>query len=275
MRAGARSLQLGDIEARIVQAMRIDDRVDPRSVQFLLRLYATTGRDELAEPAGLSLAAALRDYAGATSAVEQAAWLELFVDARVLADDGRLVHAIGILSAGLRAAWNGQPVAVAAAAIDACLGAARFDEHRALAQPAIDQLEQLVRVAYKPGSGAGTLADQIAIAGALLAAYRLSGRLPYPMLAEELVAAARPLMENEYDFACACHMVRVLCSLAALHGDESYRRAAVIAPSSDYRLEAEAILERAAADAERRGAAAAIYGLALLELESSHFDAND
>ncbi|HEX7137585.1 MAG TPA: hypothetical protein VF219_07055, partial [Vicinamibacterales bacterium] len=119
-------------------------------------------------------------------------------------------------------------------------------------------------------------ADQIALAGALLSAYQLSGRLPYSMLAEELVAAARPFMENEYDFTTACHAVRALCRLAALHDDEHYRRTAVVAPSSDYRREASTLLERLSDEAARRdAAAAAIYGVALLELESSNPNAND
>ncbi|HEY7286064.1 MAG TPA: hypothetical protein VH497_11505 [Vicinamibacterales bacterium] len=270
MSTGTRKLQPGDIEARITNALSREDGLDPRSVQFLLRLYATTGRDDLADAAGLALAAALRDYATAPSPVDRSAWLETFVDARALADDPRVGEAIACLAAELRGAWTDGSVVVAASALDACVRAAMLDEHRSLAQPAVDQLERIVKASYRPGSGVGHCADQITLAGALLSAYQLSGRLPYSMLAEELVAAARPFMENECDLTTACHAVRALCRLAALHSDDHYRRAAVVAPSSDYRREAVTLLERRSDEAALGdAAAAAIYGVALLELESS------
>jgi len=272
----ARRLRLSDVEACVLNSLSLDEGVDPRSVQFLLRLYFKTGRDDLTERTGLALAAALRDYPLAASVLEQSAWLETLVDAHTLADDPRVAAAIAELTGALRAGWTGEPVAVAAAALDACLRAAMLDAHRPLAQPAIDELERIVKVAYRPGHGVGAGADQIAMAGALLSAYQLSGRLPYSMLAEELVAAARPRMENECDFTTACRAARVLCHLAALHDDEHYRRTAVVAPSSDYRREADAIFDRWSDEAQRRGAGgAAIYGVALLELESSNPNAND
>jgi len=165
-------------------------------------------------------------------------------------------------------------IAERAAAVDACLRAAALPEHRELASAAIDQLESIVRSAYKPGSGVGSCADQVYVANALLSAYQLSGRLPYPMLAEELMAAAGPVLANE-DFTVSCQAVRVLCRLAVLHADGDYRRAAIIAPHADYRRDAEAILARWSAEADRLGAAGAIYGVALLELESTHLHAND
>lgn len=258
-----------------MDALSLDSPVDPRTVQFLIRLYAVTGRDELMERAGLALAAALRDYDIASSVRDRSAWLEMFVDARALADDPRVAGAVADLTASLQADWTVGPVADAGAALDACLRAASLDEHQTLAAAAIDQLERIVRAAYRPGTVIGTCADQIQMAAALLSAYQLSSRLPYPMLAEELVAAARPLMEKESNFAMSCQAARVLCRLAVLHGDEDYRRAAIVAPQSDYWREAETILERQSAEAERLGAAGAIYGVALLELESSHPHTND
>jgi len=276
MSTGTRKLQASDIESRITGALSRDSALDPRGVQFLLRMYARTGREDLAEHAGLALAAALRDYSTASSPLEQSAWLDTFVDASSLADDPRVAEAITRLTGELRTAWTAGTVAVAAAALDACVRAAMLDEHRSLAQPAIDQLERIVRSAYRPGSGVGRCADQITLAGALLSAYQLSGRIPYSMLAEELVAAARPFMDDECDFTIACHAVCALARLAALHGDEHYRRTAVVAPSSDYRREASTLLERWSDEtAIGDAAAAAIYGLALLELESSNLNAND
>jgi len=58
----------------------------------------------------------------------------------------------------------------------------------------------------------------------------------------------------------------VLCRLAALHADEQYRGAAVMAPDADYRADADRMLS---AQAERALAGgldvAAAYGLAVGE----------
>ncbi len=270
------SLELIHVEDRILGGLSLDTPVDPRRIQFLLRLYATTDRDDLAERVGLALAAALRDYPTTSSVPDRAAWLELFVDARAIADDERVAAAVADLAAGLQGAWSVDSIAEAAAALDACLRAAMLEEHQSLAAAAVDQLERVVARAYRPGSGVvGAGADQIWIAGALLSAYQLSGRLPYPMLAEEIVAAARPLLEAASDFTLSCHAARVLCRLAVLHDDDDYRRAAIVAPHSDYRRDAAMMLERQSAVADRLGVAGAIYGVALLELESSDPHPND
>ena len=64
--------------------------------------------------------------------------------------------------------------------------------------PAIDQLEHVVGGAYQPGAGRDASATRAhgtsAISGAasaLLTAYAITGRLPYSMLAEELMQTAR------------------------------------------------------------------------------------
>jgi hypothetical protein len=262
------------IERCVVDALLADGCVGPHGGLLLLRLYTATGGDELMDHAGLALAAGLRDHAAVTSASEQAAWLELFVEARTIADDDRVSAAIAHLVGTLQAAWTVDSVADAAAALDACLFAANHDEHRTLAAAAIDQLERVIGRSYRPGQGVGTHADQIQMSAALLTAYHLAHRLPYAMLAEELVAAAGS-PGADADFTDACHAVRVLARLAALHDDAEYRQAAVIAPQSNYRRDAWAVLERHAAEAERLGAAGAIYGVALLELESSNLNTHD
>jgi hypothetical protein len=60
-----------------------------------------------------------------------------------------------------------------------------------------------------------------------------------------------------------------LSRLAALHDDPDYRAAAVMVPAADYRADARRLLAAQAAEAMRRGAGGAIYGVALLELESA------
>ena len=110
--------------------------------------------------------------------------------------------------------------------------------------------------------------DQVRAASTLLTAYGLSGRLPYSMLAEELIQRVQS-GATQLDFVTDCERARVLCRLARLHDDPDYRAAAVLAPGADYRRDAERLLAAHAAEARRRGAAGAIYGLALLELESA------
>jgi hypothetical protein len=55
----------------------------------------------------------------------------------------------------------------------------------------------------------------------------------------------------------------VFCRLAALHADEEYRGAAVIAPDADYRNDAARLLVSQAPHAT--GTDASVYGLALGE----------
>jgi hypothetical protein len=101
----------------------------------------------------------------------------------------------------------------------------------------------------------------------LLVAYQISGRLPYAMLAEELIQRSRTAASA--DFVVACEAARVLSRLAVLHDDPDYRAAAVIVPAADYRADAARLLAAQASEAMRRGAGGAIYGVARLELESA------
>jgi len=165
----------------------------------------------------------------------------------------------------------------------------RFDP-RDLAPKAIDELEHIIATAYRPGDGLahdldspdrvrGQLADQLRTASALLTAYVLTWRLPYGMLAEELVQfARRTLWDDEHAafraaphegadvFVLNCEAARVLCRLAALHHDDDYRHVAVVAVGADYRTDAERILTAQAASAHARDLSdAAAYGLALAE----------
>jgi len=156
--------------------------------------------------------------------------------------------------------------------IGACLLAIGWPGLDAVAAPAIDRLEQIVAAIYRPGDVSGAPADQVRTASTLLIAYGVSGRLPYSMLAEELMQNVQRTggaeLASPRGFDAACARARVLCGLAALHEDPNYRAAAVIAPGVDHRAAARDLLAAQASEALRRGAAAAIYGIALLELES-------
>jgi hypothetical protein len=257
---------LAKLEAGVLDALSRDEPVDACALQFLLRRYQAGGGDERAGAVGRALAFALAADATDTPLHECASRLVLFVEAMTLTDDDRLIPAADALLTRLREAWTAPSLDAATAAIDACLHAAAVPSFQSIAADAIDALEHAVGRAYRPGEGVGGGVDQVRAAAALLTAYSLCGRLPYSMLAEELIQAIR--RGDAAGFAASCEAARVLCRLAALHDDPAYRAAAVIAPGVDYRHDAHGLLAQHADEAVRRGAAGAIYGVALLELES-------
>jgi uncharacterized protein YyaL (SSP411 family) len=120
---------------------------------------------------------------------------------------------------------------------------------------------------HRGDSPRGSLTDHVGLASALLTAFHLTSRLPYSMLAEELVQTSMPTIAGDPPFGEACDAARVLCRLAALHDDADYRASAVIA-DADYRADAERVLERLAARLDESGADLALFGLALSELRS-------
>jgi hypothetical protein len=262
--------------------------IEPASLTFLLRQYLGTDREDLRDALGGALAHALASAATEPTVIGRAAWLALFVEVTALADDERILAAVGELVGGLRAAWPAMTrLDEAAASVDACLRARDLCDPHDLVPAAVDQLERVVGGAYRPGGGlayeidgpqsarggrrvrAG-LADHVRAASALLTAFEITGRLPYSMLAEELMQLSlRELLDEGGggDLVGHCEAARVLCRLAALHDDPEYRRAAVIATDAHYRNDAARIL---AAQSPRALAAspahAAAYGLALLDL---------
>ena len=177
----------------------------PETVLFLLREYVSGGVDAVRDSAEQGLTHGLD--AGITDAdpCRRIQWLRVLADAAAVSDDERLK--------------------------------ARVAE----ALPsAIDALESRVRRTYEPGEGLldQSCGAQLQCGSALLAAFDLSGRLPYAMLAEELLQQARSRWWNDEratydtDFADNCVALRVLCGLVGLHADPSYRAAAVLTPGS-------------------------------------------
>ena len=251
--------------------------MDPAALTFLLRRYAASGRDDvrLAVEQGLTAALETSLDADAASSPE---WIRTFADAAIVTDDERIADAIAAGVSRLRRTWPSRgSIADAMRTIDACLATARvpFIDARECTAAAIDELERIVCSVYSPGEriahsltrpddADGNLDDHIASAASLLTAYIVTGRLPYSMLAEELTESARPLV-SAGSFAARCEGARVMCRLAALHSDESYRAAAVVAPDRDYLGDARRLVDALAPDA---GAADAlgIYALAVDDL---------
>jgi hypothetical protein len=185
-----------------------------------------------------------------------------------VADDERIAAAVRDLVRALRTAW---PTRTAlrdgVASVDACLRASAVVDAGDIVPAAVEELERVVGGAYQPGDGVqGSYADQVSAAGALLTAFEVTGRLPYSMLAEELMQTARRMAVSDDDLVPHCDAARVLCRLAALHADADYRAAAVVASDADYRGEAARLLQQHEARALGGPLAhAALYGLALRE----------
>lgn len=165
-------------------------------------------------------------------------------------------------------------------AIEACLRASDMvaDEAdaRQVVAAAIDELERIVGLVYRPGGGMshrvgasavpGEPADQLGAASALLAAHDRTGRLPYSMLAEELMLNLAPDTLALEPALVRCRAVGVLSRLAALHRDADYREAAVIATGADYEGLADVLLrELSAGQREHNSTTAAEFGLALAD----------
>lgn len=240
------------------------------SLRLLLRAYAATGRDDVRDAIEPALARAL-EMAADSSSAEAPGWLMLFAEAADASDDERLREAASNLASKMPVNWHGaQTTAVSAQSVDAYLRALPLLAGLPV-QAAVDELERLVGAAYEPGSGvAGPVEQELLVASALLTAFAVTDRLPYAMLAEELLRHARPMLfgSTPLPFSTACAAAAALSRMGALHQRREYRTAAVIAPDADYAGDAAALLERIAVDAHTHGVAAAPYGLAAGELQS-------
>ena len=84
--------------------------------------------------------------------------------------------------------------------LDACLRSTSVVDQSWLIAAAIDEMERLIGLLYRPGGGVkhaagntadGELGDHTDAARALLTAYAVTGRLPYAMLADDLMQFAR------------------------------------------------------------------------------------
>jgi uncharacterized protein YyaL (SSP411 family) len=263
---------IDEVTSRVLASVGSADRVDPIVLRFLLCRYGATGRDDLHDALGPALARALDQYAGDTAMGRRAEWLQLFAQAATISDDERVIDAAGELLAALIRCWrSAATIAEAAEAIDACLAAASVTGSRDRIAGAIEELERVVGPAYSPGEGlldrrgGFRVVDQIYAALALLKAYEVSGRLPYSMLAEELMQTAQRQPWDACGVVASCDAARVFCRLASLHADAEYVAAAVISPNADYRGDAERILTRQPPRALDDPRDAAAYGLALSE----------
>ena len=269
----------------LLQADARGEPLGPAGVTFLVRRYAATGADEIRDVLERGLTTALdRAEAGGRWDVD---WVHALCEAAAVADDERIADAAAAAALSLRDEWPCRDgIADAARSVDACLTAAVFagdrlsgrieGQARDLIAASVDELERVICIAYHPGEmlprslrspdeADGGVVEHVAAATALLTAYGLTTRLPYSMLAEELIQPTQ-LHEAECGIATRCALARALCRLARLHDDDEYRRAAVMANARDYRAEAAALLDGMTAAQLDSSENAAIVGVALDEL---------
>ncbi len=209
----------------------------PSALSFLVREYTAKGQPEVQAALERALAAALPIFDAERDPCARLQWMVVFAEASAIADDERMVEAVQ--------RWL---------------------------PSVIDGLEGFVRGAYEPGEGLvdATLDAHMRCASALLGAFELTGRLPYSMLAEEILQTARRRWwdsERPFcgDFASTCLAVQVCCRLAALHRDADYAASAVVAVSPTYHEDAARMLAVLEPRYRDHPASAADYGLALLE----------
>lgn len=250
--------------------------VPPEAVALLLREYAVNGRVDLQEAAGGALARALHERLHVRQPIavpsHTPGWIATLALAASLSNDERLLAAVNEGVEGLRLEWPEHgPIAGVMQSVEACLAAAHLIDGATTAQ-AVDELERVVGVHYRPGEGMVTRSvparavDQVWTAQALITAFHVTARLPYAMLAEELANIAGRTLNPEPgtpnpELETASTLMRVCCRLAALHADEDYRRAAVLS-DADYAAQAERLFRSLLPSYRAHGAAAAVYGLA-------------
>jgi hypothetical protein len=274
------SARLARVESAVLAALERDRErtADPAVLLFLLRAYSVAERTDLGQRLESALGTAVQDYAASTATVERARWLTLFVEVCGVTEDARVRDAVAHLTRLLSRDWPDDDVDAAAISIDACLSAGAMAGPDSIVAAAIDELERLVGRLYKPGRSLGALSTHLTVASALLTAFALTARIPYAMLAEELVQVAR---RDWWDgkqgvfagsFEVNCDAARTLHRLAMLHGDADYVSAAVIAEEADYDLDAARILSSLEPQLPLLdGAPCARFGLALIERQTTGF----
>lgn len=210
----------------------------PDQVTLLLREFIVTGGVAARLAAESGLATGLVAIGTERDPWRRLEWLRTLDEAAACVDDGRMVEQV-----------------------------------RGALPDAIDTMETAVRRAYEPGEGlvGGGCGEQLRAASALLAAFGLTGRVPYAMLAEELLQHGRrrwwDASQGRFagDSTVNCVAARVLCRLAALEADPDYTSRAVVAPERQYRDDARRILEGIGGTCPGDAVCAAAYGVALLD----------
>jgi hypothetical protein len=237
---------MDEIVARVLEVVGAGAPVEPAAWQLLARRYGDTGREDLGAPLAAGLAATVEAALAGAAPDEAPARLDVCAEAARVSDDPRLAGAATALARTIRRGWGAERNQWPG--IGACLHAADLVDEPGLLAAVVDEMERLVARDYEPGDGfaPGALTVQLAAAAALLTGFEATGRLPYAMLADELLQVARRrwwrpdagCFEDGDAFAANCAAARVCCRLAVLHADPAYCEAAVLPPGADYAADA-------------------------------------
>jgi hypothetical protein len=277
------SASVARIASAAVERARRGEPLGPSALTLLVRQYGA-GQESVGDVLGDALAVALDRDRNDRSTMERARWVRAFAEAATISEDSRLADAAGSGIDALSREWPSlEAVDEAAAALDACLSASHAAARLPAIPNAVDALERLVADSYRPGEGVshtraaaprvrGGVSDHVWMASALLTAFELSGRVPYSMLAEELMQASRAALFEPADARIVCEAARVLSRLARLHDDADYRKAAVIAGGADYRADACRLMSRAADQLRPDSDDESLYALTLIELGAGRLE---
>ena len=285
--------------AHVLGAAARGEALDAHALILLTRVYAATARPDVAEALGRGLEGLLETAGEPAGPSARALQLIALAEASRVTDDPRVAACAGVLAADLRRR-RPDVVADAALSVQACLQAGDVVASPTLVSESVDDLEAIVSGAYRPGEGLthtwrgpidprGRLDDVVRLASALLVAYDVSSRLPYSMLAEELIQHARRAFRDRAGgglvssvatpartlFELNCEAARVFGRLAALRADPAYRQEAIVAPEADYLMDAQQTLESQAGASEELGAAGAMFAVAALEIADRRFQIAD
>jgi hypothetical protein len=291
------SASLDWITDRILQGLARGETVGADGLRVILHGFAATGREDLRDALGPALGGSLVASNGAAAEAVGPDRLLLLAEAVEVADDDALRDDVARLADVYRGAWPSRgTVARAVAEIEACLTAGAVLSAPPVVAAAVDELERVIGYVYEPGEGvarmvstrsrtSGDLRDQVVAASALLRAHAVTDRLPYAMLAEELMTWAvrgwwneqhgafaadnevpdRPGFSDLSGFIINCGAARVLCHLAALHADADYRALAAVGQQADYAGRAQRTLSSLGDVYQQFGVDSAAYGLAIEE----------
>jgi hypothetical protein len=254
----------------------------PHVLSFLLRRLRSTAREDIRDAMGWALAEGFARARVAAGLDEQAAWIDVLVTAAPVCDDARIRETSDALVNLQRRHWVPTDGLLAKArSISACLHAVPLmpEAGAGIARDAVDELERVVDRAYDPGHGLtpADLHDQLAFGLTLIDAFHVTGRLPYAMLAEELLQVGRRTgwnqaagtfgeLVDDRSFLVNCDAACLLSAVARLHGAADYQEAAVVAPGCDYRDEAACVMGALTEACENQPLAlAARFGVVLIE----------
>jgi len=212
------------------------EQLGPAGLTFLMRRYAAAGGEELRPALERGLTQTLDRVAAGECGP---AWVHVLCEAAAITADEGVVDAVADASRALSGAWPCRGTLLEAMrSVGACLAASSI-VGRDLISASVDELERIVCLVYRPGerlprslrnpdSDDGGVEEHVAAATALLTAYDVTARLPYSMLAEELIQPVRATGGPK-----SPHYARVLGRLARLHDDDENVRAAVFVRTSD------------------------------------------